>query len=206
MINLKNTRIKKDDIINFELNHNLSFYTSKTLHDGFGIIFEFIKKHEDETDYISILYKDIQGYNKAVLDYGNGLSEKDILYYINELLEFIQWGKGESLVFKELIDLWSQLDTLIPYDQIEDTISNRIMVIGMDIIFSITEIYCMLMEKDKQLTVRERKTVDSRGRVVTVNLASYTMKVFYRINLKQMYCNKSIEEKTNNKENFYENK
>ncbi|WP_437828603.1 hypothetical protein ACQRXC_13370 [Niallia taxi] len=108
------------------------------------------------------------------MDYGKGLSKKDILHYINELLEFIQWGKGESLVFKELIDLWSQLDTLIPYDQIEDTISNRLMVIGMDIIFSITEIYCMLMKKDKQLTEREKKTIDSRGRVGTVNLASYT--------------------------------
>ncbi|UQZ76191.1 hypothetical protein C2I17_17405 [Niallia circulans] len=174
MINLKNTSIKKDDIINFELNHNLSFYTSKILYDEFGIIFELIKKHENETDFFSILFKDKHGYYKAVLDYGENLIEKDILYYINELLEFIQWGKGESLVIKELIDLWSQIDTLIPYDEIDDPISNRLMVIGMDIIFSITEMYFMLMKRDKQLTVKERKTVDTRGRVVTVNLASYT--------------------------------
>ncbi|WP_182104089.1 hypothetical protein [Niallia taxi] len=174
MINLKNTSIEKDDIINFELNQNLSFYTSKTLYDEFGIIFELIKKYENETDFISILFKDKHGFHKAVLDYGKNLIEKDILYYINELIEFIQWSNGESLVIKELIDLWSQIDTLIPYDEIEDAISNRLLVIGMGIIFSITEIYFMLMKRDKQLTVRERKTVDSRGRVVTVNLASYT--------------------------------
>lgn len=174
MINKNHNSNDIGEIVNLELNHNVSFYTSKTLYDEFGIIFELIKKYENEKDYISILYKDRHGYTKAVLDYGDNLDENDILYYINELIEFIQWGNGNSYVIRELIDLWSQADMFIPYDQIEDSKRNRLMVIGMDIIFSITKNYFMLMKRDKQLTVRERKTIDSRGSVVTVNIASYT--------------------------------
>lgn len=167
----------KDGILNIELNQNLSFYTSKTLYNEYCIILELLKKHENETDYISVLYRDNHGCFKAVLDYGKDLVEKDIIYYINELLEFIKWRNGEPLVIRELIGLWSQAYTFVSYDEIEDNRrKSMLLVTGIDMIFSITKIYFMLMKRDKRLFVKVRRTFDSKGRGVTVNFASKTRK------------------------------